>query len=385
MTERTSKNDKNDNILLLAGDGIGPEVMAEAKKLLALLQSKGVFKNNILIQEGLIGGASWQSYSTPLSDDTLDTAKSAKAILLGAVGGPQFDNLARDMRPEVGLLRIRKELDLFANLRPILCYSAISSASTLKEEVISNLDLMIVRELSSGVYFGEPRGVFNNNDGEYSIDTQYYTKKEIVRIAKVGFETARTRNKVLHSVDKANVMETGYFWRQVVSELHKSEYSDIELVHMYADNCAMQLVRQPKQFDVIVTDNLFGDILSDCGAMLTGSLGMLPSASLGVDINGSRRAMYEPVHGSAPDIAGKGIANPLAMLSSVAMMLRYSFQLYGIAKIIDDAIGQTLTDGARSADIASKGELSLATKAIAEKVFLKVEHLLNAYSVTSEG
>lgn len=380
----TSLNTKSETILLLAGDGIGPEVMAEAKKLLLLLQSKGVFKNGINIQNGMIGGASWQIYKTPLNDETLEKAKSAKAILLGAVGGPQFDNLARELRPEVGLLKIRKELDLFANLRPILCYSAISSASTLKEDVISNLDLMIVRELSSGVYFGEPRGIFNNKDGEYCIDTQYYTKNEIIRIAKVGFETARNRNKVLHSVDKANVMETGHYWRRIVSELHKAEYSDIQLVHMYADNCAMQLVRQPKQFDVIVTDNLFGDILSDCGAMLTGSLGMLPSASLGPEINGSRRAMYEPVHGSAPDISGKGIANPLAMFSSVAMMFRYSFQLYDIAKIIDDAIGQTLIDGARSADIAKAGDTSLSTKVISDKVILKVEELLGSYSVSAD-
>ena len=357
-------------ILLLPGDGIGQEVINEAEKVIHWMNRAYGF--GLECERDLIGGAAYDAYGTPLADATLKLAQEADAVLMGAVGGPQYDDVPREVRPEAGLLRIRKEMDLFANLRPAVAFDALLGASSLKPEVLQGLDILIVRELTAGVYFGTPRGMQTLPDGtERCVDTQSYTQGEIERVTRVAFDLARSRQSTVHSVEKANVMETGAFWRRVVTDLHAREGAGITLEHMYADNCAMQLVRTPKQFDVIVTDNLFGDVLSDCAAMLTGSLGMLPSASLGAeDNNGKRPALYEPVHGSAPDIAGQNKANPLAMLMSLAMLLQYSLGENAAAKHLENAIQAVLSDGIRTGDILDHqaGQQAVSTSQMGDAV-----------------
>ena len=365
----------NRKLLVLPGDGIGPEVMKQVVRVADWFGDKRAVGFDI--QEDLVGGAAYDAHGTPLTDSTLAAAMDSDAVLFGSVGGPQYDDAPRDKRPEAGLLRLRKEMDLFANLRPALTFEGLLDASSLKEEVVRGLDILIVRELTGGIYFGEPRGVETMADGKRrGFDTQTYTEDEIRRVAAVGFELARERKGRVHSVEKANVMESGVFWREIVTDLHKQSYSDVELEHMYADNCAMQLVRDPKQFDVIVTDNLFGDILSDCAAMLTGSLGMLPSASLGApDETGRRRALYEPVHGSAPDIAGQGKANPLACLLSYSMMLRYSFGLGDEADLVDLAVANVLRSGIRTGDIMGDGDKAVSTEEMGEALLAELGRL----------
>jgi 3-isopropylmalate dehydrogenase len=345
----------NKKLLVLPGDGIGPEVMGEVYRVIDWFGAKR--RISFDVEEGLVGGAAYEKDGIPLTDATMAKALGVDAVLFGAVGGPKWEALPFALRPERGLLRLRKEMELFANLRPAMVFDALADASSLKRELVAGLDIMILRELTGGIYFGEPRGIETLPDGtRRGVNTQVYTTPEIIRVARVAFELARKRNNRVMSVEKANVMESGELWREEVQKLHDAEYSDVELSHMYADNCAMQLVRNPKQFDVIVTDNLFGDILSDCAAMLTGSLGMLPSASLGAaDSSGRRKALYEPVHGSAPDITGKGIANPLACLLSFSMMLRYSFDMAEDADLLDRAVERLLGRGVRTADIVEKG------------------------------
>ena len=336
---------------ILPGDGIGPEVMAEVEKLVQWLNIKTDIK--IKTSQGLVGGASIDAHGKPLTDETLADCKGANAVLLGAVGGPKWNDVAYNIRPEAGLLGLRKELDLFANLRPALVFDALIDASTLKPEVVKGLDILIVRELTGGVYFGEPRGIEDLGNGKRrGVNTQVYTTDEILRVGRVAFELARKRGNKVTSCEKANVMESGKLWREEITKLHTSDYKDVELEHMYADNCAMQLLRRPSQFDVIVTDNLFGDILSDEAAMLTGSLGMLPSASLGAE---DSTALYEPVHGSAPDIAGQGKANPLATILSFAMCLRYSFSRGDLADMIESSVQKVLNAGTRTPDIMAPG------------------------------
>ncbi|MGB0749409.1 MAG: 3-isopropylmalate dehydrogenase [Magnetospiraceae bacterium] len=362
-------------LLFLPGDGIGPEVMAQVTRIIDwLAKRRGV---DFDITEHPVGGAAYDAHGVALTDEAVADAKAADAVLLGAVGGPQWDNVAREHRPEAGLLRVRKDLDLFANLRPAMVFPPLVEASTLKPEVVSGLDILILRELTAGVYFGQPRGVEEMpGGGRRCIDTQAYTDKEIERAAHVAFDLARKRGNKVHSVEKANVMETGAFWRAEVTKLHAAHYADVELQHMYADNCAMQLVRNPKQFDVILTDNLFGDLLSDCAAMLTGSLGMLPSASLGAaDENGKRPAMYEPVHGSAPDIAGEDKANPLAMILSFAMCLRYSLDMGADADHLERAVETVLNDGVRTGDIASPGTTVVGCTAMGTAVLEALDRL----------
>jgi len=340
----------NPSLLILAGDGIGPEVMAEVKKLIAWLKAKRGITFDV--SEDLVGGCAYDKSGTPLTDATMAKAQAVDAVMLGAVGGPKYDSLDFSVKPERGLLRLRKDMDLFANLRPAQCFDALADFSSLKRELVAGLDIMIVRELTSGIYFGEPRGIFVEGGERVGLNTQRYTESEIKRVARSAFELARKRSGKVCSVEKANVMESGVLWREVVQTLRDAEYPDITLSHMYADNCAMQLVRNPKQFDVIVTDNLFGDILSDCAAMLTGSLGMLPSASLGAPMaNGRPKALYEPVHGSAPDIAGQQKANPIATILSFAMALRYSFDLGNEAERVENAVEKVLADGVRTADL----------------------------------
>jgi 3-isopropylmalate dehydrogenase len=353
----------NKKLLILPGDGIGVEVMDEVERLLGWFDKKRALRFEV--ERALCGGAAIDGEGKPVSDATVKKAAAADAVLFGAVGGPKWDNLPFAMKPERGLLRLRKDLGLFANLRPALCFDALADASSLKRELVAGLDIMILRELTGGVYFGEPRGIETLKDGtQRAVDTQVYTTPEIERIARVGFELARKRRNQVHSVEKANVMHTGVLWRETVQRIHDAEYKDVELQHMYADNCAMQLVRNPKQFDVIVTDNLFGDILSDCAAMLTGSLGMLPSASLGAidPKTGKRNALYEPVHGSAPDIAGKGLANPIAAVLSFAMALRYSFDLPGDADLVERAVKRVLDQGLRTGDIMQAGKTRIGTR-----------------------
>ncbi|PPR27562.1 MAG: 3-isopropylmalate dehydrogenase [Alphaproteobacteria bacterium MarineAlpha10_Bin1] len=365
----------NRKILMLPGDGIGPEVMHEVKRMIDWM---GDYRGTTFeVQEGLCGGAAYDAHGTSLTDETMADAQAADAVLFGSVGGPKWDDVEREQRPEAGLLRLRKEMDLFANLRPATVFDALADASTLKAEVVTGLDLMIVRELTSGIYFGEPRGTDTLPDGtRRGFDTDVYTEPEIQRVARVGFELARKRSNKLHSVEKANVMESGVFWREVVTALHQAEFPDVELHHMYADNCAMQLVRNPKQFDVIVTSNLFGDILSDCAAMLTGSLGMLPSASLGLpDESGQRKALYEPVHGSAPDIAGKRQANPVAMMLSYAMMLRYSFGMNDDANLVEQAIKNVLGGGLRTADIMQAKTAKVSTDVMGDAILREMGKL----------
>ena len=365
----------NRNLLVLPGDGIGPEVMNEVRKIIAWMGRKRAVGFDI--KEDVVGGAALDKHGVPLSDAAMKTALEADAVLFGSVGGPKWETLPFALRPERGLLRLRKEMDLFANLRPALVFDALIGASTLKPEVIQGLDIMIIRELTGGVYFGEPRGVEMLADGtRRGINTQVYTTTEVIRVARVAFELARKRGGKLCSVEKANVMESGEMWREEVQKLHDAEYPDVALSHMYADNCAMQLVRNPKQFDVIVTDNLFGDILSDCAAMLTGSLGMLPSASLGApDRSGHRKALYEPVHGSAPDIAGKSLANPLACMLSFSMMLRYSFDLAEEAELVDNAVKRVLDAGIRTGDILQPGMKKVSTGEMGDAILKEIEQL----------
>ncbi len=360
-------------VLLLPGDGIGPEVMREVRRVMDWFARRQGLEFEL--DEGRVGGTSYDHHGTPSTDEVMAKALEADAVLFGAVGGPKYDVLPFEAKPERGLLRLRKEMELFANLRPAKVFDALADSSSLKPELVQGLDLMILRELTGGIYFGEPRGIETLPDGSRrGVNTQVYTTAEIVRVAKVGFELARKRHGKLCSVEKANVMESGVLWREEVQRLHDDAYGDVELSHMYADNCAMQLVRAPKQFDVIVSDNLFGDILSDCAAMLTGSLGMLPSASLGApDANGKRKAMYEPVHGSAPDIAGTGQANPIAMLQSFSMMLRYSFDQDEAADLLDDAIGRVLAGGLRTADIMQPGKAKVSTAVMGESIVRELD------------
>jgi len=355
-------------ILVLPGDGIGPEITAQASRLLAACQARGL---DVEIEEGLLGGAAYDVHGDPLPETTLAQAKAARAILLGAVGGPKWDKL-EDLakRPEKGLLGVRKQLGLFGNLRPAITYPQLASASSLKPELVAGLDIMIVRELTGGIYFGQPRGIETRNGERVGFNTYVYTESEIERIGRVAFEMAQKRSKRLCSVDKANVLEVTILWREVMERL-AAEYPDVELSHMYVDNAAMQLVRAPKQFDVVVTGNMFGDILSDAAAMLTGSIGMLPSASL----NERGQGMYEPCHGSAPDIAGQGIANPLATILSVAMMLRYSLDAPLLASRIEQAVGEVLDKGLRTADIAGDDAPSVSTAEMGDAVLAAFEAL----------
>lgn len=365
-------------LLLLPGDGIGPEVMAEVRRVIAWFEQAGRAKFEI--EQDLVGGCAYDAHGEAISDTAMEKAKAADAVLLGAVGGPKWDGTPYAQRPEAGLLRLRKDLGLFANLRPAICYPALTEASSLKREVVEGLDIMIVRELTGGVYFGEPKEIVTLESGEKrAVDTQIYSEHEIERIVRVAFDLARTRKKRVASAEKHNVMKTGVLWREVVSRIHAAEYPDVELKHILADNCAMQLVRWPKQFDVIVTDNLFGDVLSDQAAMATGSLGMLPSASLGAkDANGRRAALYEPCHGSAPDIAGRGIANPIATIASFGMALRYSFGLLAEADLLDAAIAGALEKGLRTADIMQEGMTQVSTAGMGQEICAELERLSHA-------
>jgi len=356
-------------ILILPGDGIGPEIVAEAKKVLDTLRAD--YGLEVEVEEALVGGAAIDATGSPLPDETLDLAKEADAVLLGAVGGPKWERLDISVRPEKGLLGLRSGLELFANLRPAILYPQLADASTLKPVVVSGLDIMIVRELTGGIYFGQPRGIRKLESGEKEgFNTLIYRESEIERIARIAFDIARKRDSRVCSVDKANVLEATELWREVVSRVGK-EYGGVELSHMYVDNAAMQLVREPKQFDVMVTTNMFGDILSDCAAMLTGSIGMLPSASLGEGGKG----MYEPIHGSAPDIAGKGVANPLATILSLSMMLRYSLGEPTMAARIDQAVDQVLDDGLRTPDIWSEGTKRVGTDSIGDAVVVALRYV----------
>ena len=364
---------KKRKFLLLPGDGIGPEVVSEVKKIIDWFNKKKSL--DFQTEEGLVGGASYEKHKKPITDEVFYKALESEAVILGAVGGPKWDNLEFSKRPERALLKLRKELKLFANLRPAICFKQLVDASSLKPEIVLGLDIMIVRELTGGIYFGEPRGIKPIENGERKgINTDSYTSSEIIRVAKVAFELAQKRNKKVTSCEKSNVMEAGVLWREEVQKVKDEEYPNIELSHMLADNCAMQLLKNPKQFDVIVTDNLFGDILSDEAAMLTGSLGLLPSASLGAkDKNGKMRSMYEPVHGSAPDITGKGQANPIATILSFSMALRYSLDLDKEADNLDKAVQKVLDDGLRTKDILSKGKKEVSTSQMGDAIISKLK------------
>ena len=357
------------SLFLLPGDGIGPEAMGEVRKIIAFMNAEqgAGFETD----EGLVGGCAYDAHGSAVSEGDMAKAMNADAVLFGAVGGPKWDDVPYEVRPEAGLLRLRKDLELFANLRPAICYPALASASSLKPELVEGLDILIVRELTGGVYFGEPKEIIDLGNGQKrGIDTQVYDTYEIERIASVAFELARTRKNRVCSMEKRNVMKSGVLWNQVVTETHKRAFSDVQLEHMLADAGGMQLVRAPKQFDVIVTDNLFGDMLSDVAAMLTGSLGMLPSASLGAPDakTGKRKALYEPVHGSAPDIAGKGIANPIAMIASFAMCLRYSFNMVAEADRLEKAIANVLDQGIRTGDIMANGCRQVGTSEMGDAI-----------------
>src|ERR1700754_647407 len=349
-------------LLLLAGDGIGPEVMAEVKRLIAWMNAHGM--GTFEYEEGLVGGCAYDAHGQAIDDATMAKAMACDAVIFGAVGGPKWDKVPYDVRPEAGLLRLRKDLALFANIRPAVVYPALADASSLKRELVEGLDIVILRELTGGVYFGEPKTITDLGNGQKrAVDTQVYDTYEIERIGRVAFELARKRRNKVTSMEKRNVMKTGVLWNEVITALHQREFKDVQLEHQLADSGGMQLVRNPKQFDVVVTDNLFGDMLSDIAAMLTGSLGMLASASLG-DTDPKtkkRKALYEPVHGSAPDIAGKGVANPIAMLASFGMGLRYSFGMGKEADLVDAAIAATLDKGLRTADIWSDGKEKIGT------------------------
>nr|CAD6429951.1 3-isopropylmalate dehydrogenase [Rhizobium sp. Q54] len=357
------------SLFLLPGDGIGPEAMAEVRKIIAHMN--GRMNAGFEIEEGVVGGSAYDAHGSAISEDDMTKAMAADAVLFGAVGGPKWDHVPYEVRPEAGLLRLRKDLELFANLRPAICYPALANASSLKPELVEGLDILIVRELTGGVYFGEPKEIVDLGNGQKrGIDTQVYDTYEIERIAAVAFELARTRRNRVCSMEKRNVMKSGVLWNQVVTETHKRSFSDVQLEHMLADAGGMQLVRAPKQFDVIVTDNLFGDMLSDVAAMLTGSLGMLPSASLGAPDakTGKRKALYEPVHGSAPDIAGKGVANPIAMIASFAMCLRYSFNMVAEADRLEKAIANVLDQGIRTGDIMANGCRQVGTTEMGDAI-----------------
>ncbi len=364
-------------LFVLPGDGIGPEVMAEVEKIIAWLGEAGIVRFEV--EKGLVGGSAYDAHGKAISDADMDRAKAADAVLLAAVGGPKWDHVPYDVRPEAGLLRLRKDLELFANLRPAICYPALADASSLKRDLVEGLDLMIVRELTGGVYFGEPKEIIDLGNGQKrGIDTQVYDTYEIERIGRVAFDLARRRRNKVTSSEKRNVMKSGVLWHEVISALHTREYPDVELEHQLADALGMQLVRRPKQFDVIVTDNLFGDMLSDVASMLTGSLGMLPSASLGEKNprTETRKALYEPVHGSAPDIAGKGIANPIAMIGSLGMALRYSFDLGDLADRVDAAIAGVLAKGIRTGDIAGDAEETVSTAQMGDAILAELQAAL---------
>ena len=365
----------NKKILILPGDGIGNEVMSEVLKIINwMTKTKSM---SFDISERLVGGTAYDKEGDSISDETMQIALESDAVLFGAVGGSKWDDVERDKRPEAALLRLRKDLDLFANLRPAVVLDALAKASSLKLDLVKGLDILIVRELTSGVYFGQPRGISKISDTESkAIDTQVYTTSEIDRVSRVAFDLAKVRRNKVSSAEKSNVMETGLFWRKTVTELHKKEYASVDLEHVLADNCAMQLVRYPKQFDVILTDNLFGDLLSDTAAMLTGSLGMLPSAALGpVKENGTRAAMYEPVHGSAPDIAGQSKANPLAMIMSFAMMLKYSFDMQEDSQLVEKAVQNVLLKGLRTADIKDGADKVISTQDMGDAVIEELKIL----------
>jgi 3-isopropylmalate dehydrogenase len=366
----------NPSLLILPGDGIGPEVMAQVRRIISWFGDNRDLAFDV--SEDLVGGAAYDKHGKPLADETMEKAQEVDAVLLGAVGGPAYDDLDFSVKPERGLLRLRKEMDLYSNLRPAQCFDALADFSSLKKDIVAGLDIMIVRELTSGVYFGEPRGIFEEGNERVGINTQRYTESEIERAARSAFELAMRRGKKVCSMEKANVMESGILWREVVTRV-AADYPEVELSHMYADNGAMQLVRAPKQFDVILTDNLFGDILSDCAAMLTGSLGMLPSASLGAEdpTTGRRHALYEPVHGSAPDIAGRGIANPIAELLSFAMLLRYSFDMGEDADLVEKAIDNVLSSGLRTADIMQEGKAKVSTGVMTDSILKELDKLVS--------
>jgi 3-isopropylmalate dehydrogenase len=363
-------------LLLLPGDGIGPEVMREVEKLIGWFRKRGLA--SFETEADLVGGVAYDAHKAAITDEAMRRAMEADAVIFGAVGGPKWDKVPYEARPEAGLLRLRKDLGLFANLRPAICYPALADASSLKREVVEGLDIVIVRELTGGVYFGEPKEIVTLESGEKrAVDTQIYTTGEIERIARVAFDLAKKRRNKVSSAEKRNVMKSGVLWNEVVTRVHQQEFADVELEHVLADNCAMQLVRWPKQYDVVVTDNLFGDVLSDVASMLTGSLGMLPSASLGAEdpATGQRKAMYEPVHGSAPDIAGRGLANPIAMIGSFGMALRYSFGLVEEADLVERAIANVLGAGLRTKDIASAGTNAVGTGEMGDAVIRELDKL----------
>ena len=363
-------------LLLLPGDGIGPEVMAEVKKLIAWMNSHGM--GTFETEEGLCGGCAYDAHKVAITEETMAKAHAADAVIFGSVGGPKWDKVPYEVRPEAGLLRLRKDLALYANLRPAVTYPALADASSLKRELVEGLDVMILRELTGGVYFGEPKTITDLGNGQKrAVDTQVYDTYEIERIGRVAFELARKRRNKVTSMEKRNVMKTGVLWNETMTALHQREFTDVQLEHILADAGGMMLVRNPKQFDVVVTDNLFGDMLSDVAAMLTGSLGMLGSASLG-DIDPKtkkRKALYEPVHGSAPDIAGKGVANPIAMIASFGMALRYSFNMGKQADMIDKAIAAALDKGLRTGDIMSSGMKQVGTQEMGDAIIAEVEKL----------
>lgn len=361
------------DLLMLPGDGIGPEVMGEVQRVVDWVNANT--DADIRTETDLVGGCAYDAHGVAIADATMDKALKANAVMLGAVGGPKWDGVPYEHRPEAGLLRLRKDMGLFANLRPALCYPALADGSSLKREIVEGLDLLIVRELTGGVYFGEPKEISDLGNGQKrAVDTQVYETYEIDRIARVAFDMARKRGNLVHSAEKRNVMKSGVLWNEVVTAIHAADFADVTLEHILADNCAMQLVRAPKQFDVIVTDNLFGDILSDAAAMLTGSLGMLPSASLGAEnADGKRMAMYEPVHGSAPDIAGEGKANPIATIASFGMCLRYSFDMGDAADKVDNAISSVLAQGLRTGDIAQDGCETVGTTAMGDAIIAALD------------
>ena len=364
---------KKRKILLLPGDGIGPEVIGEVKKIIKWFNDNKSL--DFEIEEGLAGGCSYDKHGTPITDEVFYKALECEVVMLGAVGGPKWDNLEFSKKPERALLKLRKELKLFANLRPAICFEQLVDASTLKPEIVSGLDIMIVRELTGGIYFGEPRGIKPIENGERKgINTHTYTTSEITRVARIAFDLAKKRSNKVTSCEKSNVMEAGQLWKEEVQELHDKEYKDVELSHMLADNCAMQLLRNPKQFDIILADNLFGDMLSDEAAMLTGSLGLLPSASLGLrDKKGKIRSLYEPVHGSAPDIAGKNVANPIATILSLSMALRYSLDLAKEADLLDASVQTVLDEGLRTKDIMSVGKKEVTTTDMGDAIISKLK------------
>ena len=365
----------NKKLLILPGDGIGPEVIRETRRIIDWMERRRTV--TFEIEEGLVGGAAIDATGSPCPDATVEAAKRADAVLFGSVGGPKWDSLPFERRPELGILRLRKDLGLFANLRPAVVLEPLVDASALRPDLVRGLDVMIVRETTGGVYFGEPRGVTTGTDGKRTgVDTQIYHEDEIARVARVAFELARKRRNKVTSVEKANVMQTGRLWRAVVGEVHKAEFADVELENMYADNCAMQLASKPKQFDVILGDNLFGDVLSDLAAALTGSLGMLPSATLGaLQPSGKRHALYEPIHGSAPDIAGKGVANPSAQILSFAMLLRLSFGMDEEAAMVEKSVEKVLAGGLRTADIMAPGMARVGTSVMGEAVLRELDKL----------